>query len=296
MKRVRNFCVTYNNYDSDTLKKFESLECVKYAVFGKEVGSSGTPHLQGYVQLRDAKTISAFQKVLKKQDLKCSILMAKGNWEQNVNYCSKDKDVVTWGQPKKQGRRTDLESMYDDIKAGKDDLYLQENHTSNYIRYYKAVDRIRKNLEKVESLACLEKRTANVSLTGWQIEANTRLETQGDRYIDWYWEPHGKHGKTQMALKLLAQGDTAYFDMSNRRDVSYSYSREKTVIFDFPKSYETDKVDYTLIESFKNGALFSGKYESGLKIFNPARVIVFSNWEPNLNRLSLDRFRIFNIE
>ncbi len=57
---------------------------VTYTIVGKETGESGTPNLQGYVVLRNSR-LSAMKKLLPKAHWE----PAKGNTDQNVEYCSK---------------------------------------------------------------------------------------------------------------------------------------------------------------------------------------------------------------
>ena len=42
----------------------------------------------------------------------------KGSLDQNCGYCSKDKNVTEYGEKPKQGFRTDLEAIKDDILGG----------------------------------------------------------------------------------------------------------------------------------------------------------------------------------
>lgn len=292
MKRVRNFCITYNNYDPDTQDKFQALECVKYGVFGKEVGASGTPHLQGYVQLRNPKSIKAFQKILKSNGLYCSVLVAKGNWQQNFDYCSKDdRDVVEFGTPKKQGCRTDLLAMYEDIKAGLKDYDLQEKHPVTYAKYYQAADRLRQNLKQHESVERIRKEMSTVKLRKWQKEALKSLDTQTDRHVDWIVDPVGGKGKSTLAKWLLLNRGAFYVQGGKTADIAHAYDYEDIVVFDFTRS-QRQYVNYTTIESFKTGLIFSPKYESTTKIFGSCKVICFANWAPDIDEMSADRWRI----
>jgi hypothetical protein len=49
-------------------------------------------------------------------------------------------------------------------------------------------------------------------------------------------------------------------------------------------------VNFHIIEAFKNGRMFSSKYQSSLRIFKPAKVVCFANFEPDWKKLSLDRW------
>lgn len=46
--RVRRFCFTLNNYTKEEEDYLQAFPCT-WLVMGKEVGESGTPHLQGEV-------------------------------------------------------------------------------------------------------------------------------------------------------------------------------------------------------------------------------------------------------
>jgi len=94
--RARKFAFTYNNYDDtiDTqITRFLTLESVKF-VFGHEVcPSTGTRHLQGYMEFKSARTVGALVKAMGPK-LRC--FKAKGTKQQNWTYCSKDGiDICT---------------------------------------------------------------------------------------------------------------------------------------------------------------------------------------------------------
>lgn len=106
MSRHRSWCFTINNWTPSDLLSVQSLmkdSC--YAIVGKEVGESGTPHLQGYVRLSNAKTMYAVKKYLPRAHLE----LAKGNDDDNRKYCSKDGDYEERGEcGVGQGVRMDL--------------------------------------------------------------------------------------------------------------------------------------------------------------------------------------------
>jgi len=85
MSRSRSFVFTLNNYTEEDVQKLLGYEC-KYVCFGKEVGESGTPHLQGYISFKDPRTL----KTLKKVDSKAHWEVAKGLPSQAIDYCRKE--------------------------------------------------------------------------------------------------------------------------------------------------------------------------------------------------------------
>nr|KAG5709282.1 hypothetical protein BaRGS_018034 [Batillaria attramentaria] len=83
----------------------------------------------------------------------------------------------------------------------------------------------------------------------------------------------------------------ARYENGKSTDTKHAYSGERIVIFNLTRSQE-DHINYEIIESIKNVIIFSPKYESGMKIFEPPHVVVFANFSPNLSKLSQDRWDI----
>jgi hypothetical protein len=74
-----------NNYTQSDYDLLLGLQC-KYVIIGKEVGESGTPHLQGYIVFLTNKRLSA----LKREHRSCHWEQARGDTASNVVYCSKE--------------------------------------------------------------------------------------------------------------------------------------------------------------------------------------------------------------
>lgn len=88
MSRGKAFCFTLNNYTEDEftdLKGASEAEC-RYAVLGREIGESGTPHIQGYWLLR--KRI-AFEALKHRFLPRAHIENAAGTASANRLYCTK---------------------------------------------------------------------------------------------------------------------------------------------------------------------------------------------------------------
>ena len=88
---MRNCCFTVNNYspeDEQELKSLGPKGLVKFIIFGKEVGASGTPHLQGYCEASQ-RAFSVWKRIIGNS---AHIESAKGTRAQNKAYCSKEGD------------------------------------------------------------------------------------------------------------------------------------------------------------------------------------------------------------
>jgi len=134
---------TVNNYrkeDMRALKMFASVRANKivYMIFGKEVGESGTPHLQGYVHFEGRKRFSTVKKFL---DLSQSphIEPMRGTPQQASTYCKKDGEFWEHGElPEHEpGKRNELQDIKNKIEGGAstDEIGRVDAHFGNYVRY-----------------------------------------------------------------------------------------------------------------------------------------------------------------
>lgn len=96
-KRFRHICFTLNNYvEEEDVPRISAWleEEAKYWIIGREVGDSGTPHLQGYASFRGRCT---FKHVRDKLGSRCHIEGSRGTARQNREYCSKGGNFITGG-------------------------------------------------------------------------------------------------------------------------------------------------------------------------------------------------------
>lgn len=83
----RAWCFTVNNYADEDEVLIKGIVC-RYIVFGHEVGECGTPHLQGYIYFKSAKTLRAVLRQF--APIKPHLEPAKGDAETNRKYCTKE--------------------------------------------------------------------------------------------------------------------------------------------------------------------------------------------------------------
>lgn len=113
--RLRRACFTYNNYKKEHLEhiisQFEKRNW-KW-VIGLEEGSSGTPHLQGYVNMTKLTEWTVLKKIMPKAHIeKC-----KGSERSNIKYCTKDGTYrVGGGLTVPLDRRAFLLKKYDGVQ------------------------------------------------------------------------------------------------------------------------------------------------------------------------------------
>lgn len=95
----RAWVYTWNNYTDADVVKLEALEAVRH-VCSREVGDSGTPHLQGYIRFAKPCRFSWW----KNQFPQVHVEQRQGTEVQAVQYCLKDGDtVINIGQDSTRG-------------------------------------------------------------------------------------------------------------------------------------------------------------------------------------------------
>ena len=103
--RSLGWCFTVNNYNDEEYEALLGTHC-RYVIIGKEVGESGTPHLQGFIQFESLKTLSACRKI----NYRAHWEMTKGTIDQNVQYCSKEGHFEERGiKPLSKKRKGEIE-------------------------------------------------------------------------------------------------------------------------------------------------------------------------------------------
>lgn len=135
----------------------------------------------------------------------------------------------------------------------------------------------------------------------WQKDVLRIIDEEpDDRTVYWMYEEQGNFGKTSLAKYVCANYKALYLS-GKGNDIKYAVSEFlkqngelNVVIFDFVRSVE-GFISYDAIESIKNGIFFSGKYEGGMVSFNPPHIICMANFQPDINKLSSDRWVVRHI-
>ena len=141
--------------------------------------------------------------------------------------------------------------------------------------------------EKVKPLKTISE------LRPWQSALVTLLkEEPDDRTIIWYYDKDGGAGKTKICKYLAFNHGATVITNGGVKDIAFMVQDPKIVLFNFTRSKEAF-VSYEGIESIKDGLITSCKYESGTKIFDSPHVVIFANFEPEFNKLTRDRWKLY---
>lgn len=287
---AKHWCFTLNNYDDGALLKIRNAfdaGGISYLIFGKEVGATGTPHLQGFV---------SFKKKLRLAPI--IALVGQAHWtiarnvRQSIEYCKKDGDVTEYGAPPNvpggSGERTDLLAFRAAVEEGMvDPTELRAAFPVVMARYrHFALSTIRdfQPLPPIPDHELLPWQQLLVdSLDG---EPNPRtitfvIDEVGNKGKSWFCSYCEKTFERVQIMKCGKRDDMAFELQENVR----------TVIIDVSRS-QSEFLNYQFLEDLKDGRVFSPKYESYTKRFNSPHVIVMMNETPNESKLSADRYNM----
>lgn len=150
----KNYVFTKNNPSSDMVANIgsfgdhlNSIVACNHIYWSLEVGASGTPHIQGYLQLKTKKKLQALKNVLRAGGY--WVACAKGSAQDNHDYIGHTGKhsgkagllqgpfefgvSVTASGP---GSRSDLDSLAGSIIAGRTVKQLAETHTVSMLKYF----------------------------------------------------------------------------------------------------------------------------------------------------------------
>lgn len=150
-KRSRGFCFTWNNYPVDYRRILDEVQC-RYVVCGEELApTTATPHLQGYIYFESARTRSAVCRQLPG----CHIIAARGDSQDNRNYCLKIRpddvapnehfyergDIPLSPSDKGTMERARYDNAWSLAKAGR----IEEIDGDIRVRFYSSLKRIQRD-------------------------------------------------------------------------------------------------------------------------------------------------------
>lgn len=132
---------TLNNYSPEEVELTRKLlSTASYGIFGYEIASTGTPHLQCYGFWKKERTLYSVNRILKRAS---KVQFANGSAEQNRTYCSKDDNFEEFGKISYQGERTDIEVFRDAIFSGLSEYELIMSFASMMAKYDRFYQRCR---------------------------------------------------------------------------------------------------------------------------------------------------------
>lgn len=205
--KAKNYCFTYNNYPED-LSTLDQLleEHGNYAIYGKEIcPTTGTPHLQGYLQLKKEDRITGLKKKFNDQ---INWRVADGSAEQNKTYCSKDGLVKEIGTIVSKGQRSDLTALAKLVTSGATKRKIAEDMPEMVLKFSRGIE----------------------TLQSWLSSSRTE-KTQ----VYWFYGATGT-GKSHKAFEMAPN---AYFKMADNKWWDGYEGHEDVIVEDYRRDFST---------------------------------------------------------
>lgn len=254
--RARRWTWTLNNYTQEEEVAIRQLdvsgtEAVTYVCFGQEIGPSGTPHLQGYVEFRTLKSIRGVKISLKTNRL--NMRRSRGTPMENKKYCSKtrEEDEVpnevfyeSGTMQVGQGARSDLDIIRSLILGGSSELEIADQYFGSWVRN-------RKSFQAYRTLSTRTIQTARYEISTFPTEWSSPFLNYPWQKTLILWGDSGI-GKTEFAIALLPGA----LIVSHMDDLAnYDEGFHSGIIFDdvdishFPRTAQIHLVDQSLARS-----------------------------------------------
>jgi len=257
---AKNWCFTVNNYTEADETLFQSLD-TSYLVYGREIGESLTPHLQGFLVLKKTARLSGMKKLHPTAHWEQS----KGTAAQNRAYCTKDGHIFESGEmPLTRQQLGEMEiARYDQARKSAIAGDFDSIPSDIYIRHLSS-------LHKIRSMA----QTVPIALDGLLLN-------------EWI---HGPAG-TGKSSKAYSENPGSYLKGLNKW--WDGYTGQDTVIID-----DMDPYHKSLAQEFKQWAHhhpFPAETKGGSLCIRPKKLIVTSNytidevWEDETTRAAMHR-------
>lgn len=257
--RARIWHIVINNYTEEDLTQWNDLlkETEKYVWQFEIGGEKKTPHIQGHIVFKNARS----RKAISKKIPRASIEKVR-NITASENYCKK---LIT-----RNGEV--FEKGFNKTKDLKQRLLEIEYKDVTWKPWQKKIIEILEGPINKREIHWFWENTGNVG------------KSYIAKYVCLRWNVIMASGKTNDIFNQLLEW----------REINPEILQFPIIIIDNPRS-EFNHINYAAIEQLKNGFVYSGKYKGGQVFGLSPHCIVFANTPPNTSEISKDRLKVYHI-
>lgn len=138
-------------------------------------------------------------------------------------------------------------------------------------------------------------------LRPWQKEIEDLFFNEPDgRTVNWFYDEIGGIGKSSFCKYMYVKHKAITIQGGKLADImniifNLNMDEVSMLIIDVPRN-NGNNISYSAVECILNGMITNTKFETGVKVFNPPHVVIFSNFEPDYEKLSNDRWKVKEIK
>lgn len=263
-ERTRRWRFVWNNYPETWYSKICTILAPQGIVHCQQeiAPSTGTPHIQGRIEFKDAKSFKGV----------CALICKEINWKEedfkkeSIEYCTR------------LDKRDPNGIMYTN-----DPKFKEEKKEAPIIREQKVEFKFNNWQQELFTILTTEVVHARKIFWYYDFKGNTGKSTFAKYFFNNY---------SNVMYCSASKGNDIKYSIMNRHKEG---KKNDFIFFDFTRSTE-NYISYQVIEEVKNGIVFSGKYESETITFETPQVIIFANFYPDTKKLSKDRWIIKRLD
>lgn len=253
---AKHWCMTINN-PTPASEGYFADERFQYAVFGREKGANGTPHLQGYVCFKTRATLTGLRKIF----IGGHFEVMRGTPKQAADYCKKGEQThEEWSKLGTKGPNYGKNADY--VEYG--DVPLAQTEAANF-----------KNQEIYDEalqLAKENKLDEKIAADSQAIPPNLSWE-HGSPPNEWHYGASGT-GKSKYCRSNYPN---AYIKMFNKW--WENYEGQEVVLIEDIGHLQAYLGDHLKIWADRYG--FRAEVKGTSNVMRPQKIIVTSNYHPN---------------
>lgn len=284
------------------LVKWEGSGKIEWCVYGHEIcPTTQRLHLQGAFWFKKLTQKSNVARYFRPE---FQVWLGRPGEEKGpefwLQYCSKENLAHQFGnRPSEehfqavvgQGKRSELRALADAIEAGNQNRKALRKEFDAALKHRDLVDVLIDDYDEPVPIK-------SHPLYPWQADLYQELQRDpDDRTIIFVVDLIGNTGKTWFT-KYVAQmlPRVQKLQPGKKEDIAYMLDKSNRIfLFDCPRA-AVEYLNYTFLETIKNGEVFSPKYQSRMKYFPIPHLVVFMNEFPDQTKLSADRWKIIEVQ
>lgn len=207
----------------------------------------------------------------------------------------------------KKSTKKALLILFDDIKPEYLEPTISDNLKNNFyvLKEQTRIDGPWKDTDPAPKF--IPKQFRNIK-TLYPFQKSILESKPESRFVNMIYDSVGNKGKTVSAFMAYLHNNAVYVPPMNdaQKIIEFIFcvidnlEDDKTpemFVFDLPRSMSKDCLYgmYSAIEQLKTGFVYDTRYKGKFRWINTSSIWVFSNEMPDLNRLSADRWKIWEI-